>query len=46
MDIYTYIYTMDIYTMGINCKKEWIWVSAKEVDELRGYYTEWSKSEK
>ena len=27
-------------------KKECIWVSSNEVDELRVYYTEWSKSEK
>ena len=27
-------------------KKEHIWVSNKEVDELRTYYTEWSKSER
>jgi len=31
---------MDIYTMDINHKKKWIWVSAKEVDEPAGYYTE------
>ena len=27
-------------------KKEHIWVKVNEVDELRVYYTEWSKSEK
>ena len=27
-------------------KKEHIWVSSKEVDEPRAYYTEWSKSER
>ena len=27
-------------------KKEYIWVSANEVDEPRAYYTEWSKSER
>ena len=27
-------------------KKEWIWVSYCEVDELRPCYTEWSKSER
>ena len=27
-------------------KKECIWVSSNEVDELRTYYTEWSKSER
>ena len=26
-------------------KKEHIWVSPNEVDELRTYYTEWSESE-
>ena len=27
-------------------KREHIWVSPKEVDEPRAYYTEWSKSER
>ena len=27
-------------------KKEWIWLSSREVDELRACYTEWSKSER
>ena len=27
-------------------KKEYIWVSSIELDELRAYYTEWSKSER
>ena len=27
-------------------KKEYIWVSSNELDELRAYYTEWSKSER
>ena len=27
-------------------KKEHIWVSDNEVDELRAYYTEWSNSER
>ena len=27
-------------------KKECIWTSSNEVDELRAYYTEWSKSER
>ena len=27
-------------------KKECIWVSSNEVDELRAYYTKWSKSER
>ena len=30
----------------INYKKEHIWVSSEEVDELRAYYTEWSKSKR
>ena len=27
-------------------KKEYIWLSSNKVDEIRGYYTEWSKSER
>ena len=27
-------------------KKECIWVSSNEVDELKAYYAEWSKSER
>ena len=27
-------------------KKEYIWVISNQVDELRAYYTEWSKSER
>ena len=27
-------------------KKEHIWASSNEVDELRNYYTEWSESER
>ena len=27
-------------------KKEHIWVSSKQVDESRAYYTEWSQSER
>ena len=26
--------------------KECIWISSNEVNEIRAYYTEWSKSEK
>ena len=29
----------------LSYKKEHIWVKVDEVDELRAYYTEWSKSE-
>ena len=36
-----------IYNGILLChKKEHIWVSANEVDELRAYYTEWSKLER
>ena len=30
----------------LNHKKECIWVSSKEVDKPRAYYTEWTKSER
>ena len=30
----------------LSYKKECIWVSSNKVDEPRGYYTEWSKSER
>ena len=30
----------------LSYKNECIWVSSKEVDEFRAYYTEWSKSER
>ena len=30
----------------LSYKKEYIWVSANEVDEPRAYYTEWSRSER
>ena len=30
----------------LSYKNECIWVSSKEVDESRAYYTEWSKSER
>ena len=30
----------------LSYKKEHIWVSPKELDEPRAYYTEWSKSER
>ena len=30
----------------LNYKKECIWVSSNEVDEIGAYYTEWSKSER
>ena len=30
----------------LSYKKEYIWVSSKEVDEPRPYYTVWSKSER
>ena len=30
----------------LSYKKEHIWISSKEVDEPRPYYTEWSKSER
>ena len=30
----------------LSYKKEHIWVSANEVDELRAYYTEWSNPER
>ena len=30
----------------LNHKKECFWVSSNEVDETKGYYTEWSKSER
>ena len=30
----------------LSYKKEHIWISSKEVDEPRTYYTEWSKSER
>ena len=27
-------------------KKEYVWLSSNKVDEIRGYYTEWSESER
>ena len=38
-----HVYTMEYYSA---IKNVCIWVSSKEVDELRACYTEWSKSEK
>ena len=32
--------------MLLSHKKEHIWVSSNEVDELRAYYLKWSKSER
>ena len=40
MYIYTYI------QWNISHKKEQIWVSSSEVDELKACYTEWSNSER
>ena len=40
--IYIYIYKMEYYSVI----KKYIWVSPNEVDELRAYYTKWSKKEK
>ena len=38
---------VDIYNgILLSYKKEYIWVSSKEVDEPGAYYTEWSKSER
>ena len=39
---YTYIHNGILFSY----KKEHIWVSSKELDEPRAYYTEWSKSER
>ena len=41
--MYVYIY---IYTYTDSYKKECIWVSSNEVDEIGPYYTEWSQKEK
>ena len=30
----------------LSCKKECIWVSSNEVDEMGAYYTDWSESER
>ena len=38
------IMEMQIKTTRYSCKKEWIWVSCCEVNELRACYTKWSKS--
>ena len=32
--------------ISLSQKKEHIWVGSNEVDELRAYYKEWSKSER
>ena len=32
--------------MLLNLKKEHIWICFNEVDEIKAYYTEWSKSER
>ena len=38
---------INIYTgILLGHKKEHTWVKVNEVDELRVYYTEWSKSER
>ena len=38
-----YIYTMEYHSA---IKKEHIWISSNDVDEIGAYYTEWSKSER
>ena len=39
-------WTRKLWYILLSYKTECIWVSSNEVDELRAYYTEWSKSEK
>ena len=40
------LYVVHIHTgILLSCKKECIWVSFNEVDEIGACYTEWSKSE-
>ena len=41
-EVVVYVYN----GMLLSHKKEQIWVSCSEVDELRACYTEWSKSER
>ena len=35
-----------IFGISLSHKKEYIWVSPNEMDELGAYYTEWSQKEK